>query len=153
MLFKTHLALGALAALLVTPYVQTDNPLLFFVICVVCSLLPDVDHPNSKINNKLKVTKIFAYIFKHRGITHSIWPVLLGILLISVLANSFYAVAFAVGYLSHLLGDAVTKEGVDLLRPWSSLRIRGPMETGSFAESVLFWGIVIVGVIQLFNLA
>jgi len=43
-----------------------------------------------------------------------------------------------VGYLSHLIGDGLSKEGINLLYPFTKLEIRGFLKVGGFVENILF---------------
>ncbi len=142
MLAKTHIAFGILAGLLTLKYASVSDELLFIALVIIGVFLPDVDHPESKINNSLKVTKIIPFFFSHRGFFHSIFAALL------VFAGLWYWVGFIygfglfVGYLSHLLSDALTVSGVNFLHPIAKFRIRGPVQTGTIAEVVIFFAVI-----------
>lgn len=93
----------------------------------VGGLLPDIDHPESVVGRRVRLISVpLAAIFGHRGFTHSLLAVLLlGYAVIS--ANtpaSVYWLPLCVGYLSHILGDALSASGVPLLYPWSRKRFR-----------------------------
>jgi inner membrane protein len=81
----------------------------------------------------------------HRGLLH--WPLLAGVMLY-VGHNAGYPLLFflGVGWLAHLAGDILTKEGVPLLAPLSTRKISlTPFKTGGFFEgliSVGLWGYV-----------
>jgi len=104
--------------------------------CVVANIvggtLPDIDQASNRLWNMLPfgdhISKVLSKIFMgHRTFTHSI----IGFLffyyslqfLIPKLLNPAYIngelvfISFLIGYVSHLIGDAVTKEGLPLLFP------------------------------------
>ncbi len=75
----------------------------------------------------------FDVLYKHRKLLHNVFAALLftlgALLLMARLGVEgpqawLYSQAFIVGWLSHILGDMVTKGGVALLWPFSSRRIR-----------------------------
>ncbi len=91
---------------------------------LLTALLPDIDHPRSIIGQQLKWFSVpVARIFGHRGFTHSLLAVIVGWVLIQlkVSHNGFIPAdvfhAMVIGYLSHLLADALTPAGVPLLWP------------------------------------
>ena len=147
MMFKTHIAFGSLAALFAIQYLNPRNQLLFFLIVVFGSALPDIDSPNSKIGRKVKV---IGWLFKHRGFFHSfIALALFSLLFYSLSNNMLYSAAFFFGYLSHLVIDAFTLEGIAPLHPISTRRINGFIRTGHFIEFVVFVGLVVFSVWKL----
>jgi len=92
-------------------------------------LLPDIDHPGSKMGRALyPIAWVVNKLFGHRGATHS----LIALLLTSVLflTPSFlmdglarilytqFAIGISVGFLSHILLDMSTKSGVPILSPF-----------------------------------
>lgn len=145
MLGRTHLFIGLLSGLVALPYFSSENQMLFVGIAVISALLPDVDQHASIINRLLFFSKIFSKIFKHRGFTHSILATVLGYMLFFLTLSPNYAIAFAIGYLSHLFADAITIEGVNFFYPFPS-RIAGPIRTGSLIENFVLVG-VLVGII------
>ncbi|MGL4431547.1 MAG: metal-dependent hydrolase [Plesiomonas shigelloides] len=110
------------------------------------SLLPDIDHPRSFLGQHLRWISVpIAKVFGHRGFTHSLLAVALALwcLLYKLPASVPVPVgmvdAFIVGYLSHLLGDALTPAGVPLFWPVKQ-RFRLPLlnfRTGSHAETII----------------
>lgn len=120
MLWKTHLAFGFLAGLVIMPFVNTGNIYVYFVMVLIGALLPDVDNPNSKFGSKVK---IIGRIFKHRGIFHSlITGALLGWLLWAFVGHN-YGIALFIGYASHLFIDGFTKLGINFLHPIAKLHL------------------------------
>jgi len=134
MMGHTHLAFGLLAGLLALPFAEPRNAVLFVLLAALASLFPDIDHESSTINRLLPVTRWFAKLFTHRGFFHSVWPALLLYGLFWYLALPDAGLALALGYLSHLLSDSVTKMGVNLLHPVATLRVQGFITTGGVLE-------------------
>lgn len=90
-------------------------------------LLPDIDHPESVVGRRVRFLSVpIASVFGHRGFTHS----LLAVVLVGVLAFQFtlhgqsLLLPVCIGYLSHILGDALSASGVPLLYPWSKRRFK-----------------------------
>src|SRR3989338_1951584 len=115
MLFKTHLTFGVFIITLLYIFfpsiLSTHNlfsQIIFCIILLASTSLPDIDTKDSKISRKIPILPSILSIFTtHRGIIHSIYPV---IILSAILYpyNSFYTLAFIIGYLSHLILDALT---------------------------------------------
>lgn len=90
---------------------QYWNPYLIIIpIAIIGSTLPDID--------------LILPFFKHRGITHSILGVLFvtiwfKIMLIQIGIVQELEIAFVAGYLSHLVLDSCTPQGVKWLYPLS----------------------------------
>lgn len=142
MLAKTHIAFGILAALLTLQYAVISNELLFVALVIIGVFLPDIDHSESKINNALKVTKLVPFFFSHRGFFHSIFAAVLVFAGLWHLLGFIYGFGLFVGYLSHLLSDALTVSGVNFLHPVATFRIRGPVQTGTLVETLIFLAVI-----------
>ncbi|MBS3124953.1 metal-dependent hydrolase [Candidatus Woesearchaeota archaeon] len=142
MMGRTHMAIGFLAGLALFKLFDS-NPLLFICLATLGSLLPDLDHEKSMINRLLPVTRWIPWLFRHRGFFHSIFPAL--IILFAGLIFSFQMIALplAIGYLVHLFSDCLTRQGCNLLHPFSTFRIQGFLVTGGLVEFVIL-GIVLV---------
>ena len=143
----THLALGFLSALFAMQVLSPENQILFLVLVLFGSLAPDLDHPDSKLGKR---TKILAYLFEHRGFMHSIYAFSIFFFISYVLfGTSVYLWAVPLGYLSHLISDSISKEGVMFFHPLSKARLRGFIRTGSMVEYVIFILLFGLGVWQL----
>ena len=143
----THLALAAAMFLSLRELGLSVGVDLVFVAVLVGSIFPDIDHPKSSIAQQSFLTKgvshIVSTVSEHRGIFHSlIASILLTAPAYALLAYSRLAVApalgFWFGYLSHLVGDSMTRGGVRWLQPFSDGKLRGPLRTGSLSEEFLF---------------
>jgi inner membrane protein len=129
---------------------------------VVAAWVPDVDNPRSRLGNGLSPTKspilntlirpvswaLRALSFPlyhtvgHRTLTHSLLGVALFVILVSPVVSLSVGLfaALVVGYVSHLIADALNKRGVPLLwpvrRPFRLLP-GGGIRSGGMAELVV----------------
>lgn len=90
-----------------------------FPIAAVGAVLPEVDKPDSLVGRLLPFSSWVHERFGHRGLTHSLLGLALAAALAAPLALASFSwwLAFVIGYLSHLLLDMATLEGVPLLWP------------------------------------
>ncbi|MBT5271887.1 metal-dependent hydrolase [Candidatus Woesearchaeota archaeon] len=109
--------------------------LIFILIAIFASMVPDIDNPSSKLG---KNVKIFGYVFKHRGFFHSLPALLLFSWIFSNFVNNTYAAAFALGYFSHLLLDNLTHQGIYWLYPFK-FRVKGIVKSNGWFEKILFY--------------
>lgn len=136
MLARTH-SLVAVASLAgIAYYMQTEAlGVTTIVLCLIFntigSLLPDTDQRSNKLWDLFPggemVARVFGVFMKHRGISHSILGAFLASKLIhwfttNVLNTSFLETnliywSTMVGYVSHIVADSLTEEGVPLLFP------------------------------------
>ena len=109
---------------------------------ILTCLLPDIDHPKSFLGQRLSwISKPIARAFGHRGFTHSLLAVGLGIWGLAQFQapgplSGVMKDALIVGYLSHLLGDWLTPAGIPLFWPWRRrFRLPGlPLKSGGGYE-------------------
>lgn len=154
MTYKTHLLGGVAAGVTLFPVVAqrigTTTELLSTAgfLCVAAgmfgSLISDIDHKNSYIGKKFRITSsIVSSTCGHRGITHA--PLITTILLAAVLfllkdPNIYwYSGIFGVfgGIYSHILLDGFTKGGIPILYPFSRKKFSlGLLITGGKAERI-----------------
>lgn len=119
----------------------------FLLSAVIGSLMPDIDICESWIGRRLGIiSKPASWIFGHRGFFHSVWAGGILSLIFGLFFHSFW-LGFLIGYLSHMLIDGLTKEGVALFYP-SKFRIKGFVKTGGVLEWLLF--LVLVGLVGLY---
>ena len=138
MLATTHIAFAILCGLLLLlVFPITDVPV-FFTFLVIGSILPDVDHKGSIINKLVPLTRWVPYLFKHRGVFHSLFPVALLSGVFYILRAPTIGIYLCIGYLSHLLSDAMTSLGVGLFYPLSKSRARGWIVVGTIQETAFF---------------
>ena len=147
MMANTHMAFGLLFGLLSLSFIHPANKYVFIGIAVFSSLLPDLDHPNSKLGRKIFVSRFFNIFFGHRGFFHAIWIPLAAWLILSLGFGLPYGSAVFIGYFAHLFSDGLTKAGVNLIHPLKHLRIQGFIETGSIVEHLTFFLVVVLCII------
>ncbi len=112
------------------------------LLCIVgfSALLPDIDTVNSKVGRRVKpISKAIEKSFGHRGIMHSVWAAVFFAWLVSLVVAKDYALAFLIGYGSHLLIDGFTIMGINYFNPIFTLRLHGFIETKSAAEYLLLF--------------
>lgn len=103
------------------------------------ALAPDIDSPKSIVGRAaMPLGMIVGFLFGHRGIFHSMAVPFVLFLSYAFFLPSVYLLAFIFGYMSHLILDAITPEGVRLLHPFSRLHVRGFVSTGGLAEVLVF---------------
>ncbi len=148
MIFRTHYAFGFLVSVLFMQFVSVPYPFLFVGLVTLLSSLPDIDTKNSRIGRKVWFLSIpISLVFKHRGFFHSVFPALILFFVLRSFGWDFLALVIVVAYMGHLLGDAMTVEGVNFLHPVSTFRIQGFMRTGSSFEAVVFVILFIMDVV------
>lgn len=144
MLAKTHLAIGAFAALLLIDKVTND--ILFIPIVLVASLLPDIDTHFSLMGRRM-IFRPFQWFTSHRGMWHSFTFAFI----ISGLC-AFYvpvlAFPFFLGYSLHLFVDSFTIEGIRPFWP-ASQKTEGKLRVGGPIEHAMFVGFCIADVVLL----
>jgi len=128
MLSSTHLLFSFLFGSLVLDYIHPASliaKIIFAALLLIGTSFPDLD---------LRIPSL-----KHRGILHTIWPIVLILIVNYFLKNyvPFSIAALALGYGSHLFADALTKEGVKPLYPLTRQEIKGPIKVGSLSEFVI----------------
>ncbi len=140
MRFYTHLVAGLLVAIVLTELFSFPNTLVAVLLVLLGSILPDIDEQHSRLG---KLFPLIPKLFTHRGFFHSVFLATAFTILLSLFAPS-YALAFAAGFVTHLLLDAMTPAGVKPFWP-SQVRLRGFIKTGGVLEGILF--ILLVGVV------
>ncbi len=143
MLFLTHLLLGIISFLLIKEYL-IGNQIIILLLILLGSILPDIDESHSKLNQWGGILgKIVAFFSRHRGMFHSLLFAVGLSAILSYVWSWYYGLALFVGYVSHLIGDALTPMGVQVFEPFLKFRIKGPIKTGSWME----WAVKILLVI------
>lgn len=162
MLGKTHrlggITTGIVTAVALGTHSQfLDNELYLAVPIIfggmVGGLMPDVDHPGSTMGKKLKpISLIVNKLFGHRGFTHTFLALVLSSLPIFFLSVYLpvewglqrmlvsYGIGYAVGYLNHLLLDALTPAGIPFLFPFTTKDLHlAKIPTGKHEGTVRFF--------------
>lgn len=172
---RTHdlAALTALNLVIITsplPQISLTTAVVSLGACFLGSLLPDIDEPSSEFWQRIPIGRFFGelvhqFIGSHRHISHSLLGLIIaGVLsryILVLLSRTFLIdmlyvwISFMLGFISHLLVDVLTKEGVPLFFPWhwnigfpplKSLRIK----TGGVIEKFVVFPVLFFGNIYLF---
>ena len=145
MLFHTHLMIGLVFFLLLKDYFTGGNEILFFALVLLGSIFPDIDDGRSKMKQASGIIgSIISYLFKHRGIFHSVIFALGIFFLMAIFWNSYYAFAGLIGYCSHLFGDLITPMGIRIFYPLSDFKIKGWIKVGGIGEWVILFGMIVL---------
>jgi inner membrane protein len=136
---KAHLVMGSGLALAAAGS-DAGSLLPVLLMGAIGSIMPDLD-----------------ILYKHRKLLHNIFAAALFTGLVMVLLGRLdlqagdirlYSLAYMVGWLSHLLGDMVTRSGVALLWPFSNRRFRvARMRYDDPRTSLIGYIIGIIGVL------
>ena len=119
----------------ITGSIFTTNFLIFLVVAVFASMVPDIDNPSSKLGKNIKIV---GYVFKHRGFFHSLPSLILFTFIFSRFFSLTLTFAFFLGYFSHLILDNFTYQGIYWFYPFK-YRIKGITKTKSLFEKVFFY--------------
>ena len=150
MLFRTHLAFNFLAAMVLMQHVTVPNNITFLLVFLLFSVMPDIDEYSSKISKGTKpFSTLIQLMVRHRGIFHSIYVPLLISVVLAVFHQTVLALAAITGYLSHLLIDALSVQGIRPLAPIINKPIKGFIRVNSILENILFLILVILVIYQL----
>jgi len=140
MRFYTHIAFSVLIYLIITKTgsFAMASPYWFLAVMLLFTALPDIDTIDSKISREIKIlSRVITFLTKHRGMMHSLFPPFILFFVINTFSAEF-AFAAAIGYLSHLAADMLTKQGIMFLYPFSKARIHWFIRTGGLVEKVFF---------------
>ncbi len=143
-MFWTHLVFGFLLGTLGIMYFSPENQILFILLALIGSALPDIDHPNSKLGRK---AGIIGLLFQHRGFFHSLFMLLIIAIFASLITKGVYLYALVIGFGSHLLIDSITREGIMPFHPIFQFRLRGPIYTGKTMEWIIFMGLFVSSIL------
>lgn len=168
MTYKTHINFGILFAILFMNYLYYNKyyALTFIAISAIVSLIPDMDHNKSFISNKISPL-IFILVFimirynmynlciliiwiiitkfsKHRTFSHSI----LGTLIFCIpFYNTVFLYPVFIGYVSHLIADMFTINGIPLLYPFNNKKISiFKITVGSTTEHLIYYVLLIINI-------
>ena len=140
---KTHASCGFLIGMyFAKDYGVSLDSVVILSAAVTGSVVPDICHTKSYIGRRLPIISfIFSIIFGHRSFTHSLLFLLLNFMILDIIAvPTVFIVSYAVGILSHLILDMMTKKGVSLFYPLKK-RISLPIyfKTGGIVDYLLFF--------------
>lgn len=126
-------------------FLNISEQILFLVLFMFFSLLPDLDSYSSKISKSLRVVSFFVKLLSsHRGLLHGVFIPFFVSLILFVFNHKFLALAVFLGYLSHLVLDAVTVGGIVPFAPLFNKKIRGFIKVGSFLENLVFLILIVL---------
>lgn len=135
---RTHIIFGIFLFVLLWGAFKLDIALSALV--AVGSVFPDLDYRKG----------LTVY---HRKLAHNIWVLALASIIIALIANSLeFGVAFALGFMSHMLIDALTPMGVYPLYPLKSshpyflVSGKAKITTGSRGEKI-FQAIIVIAIV------
>ncbi|ADQ45575.1 membrane-bound metal-dependent hydrolase [Caldicellulosiruptor kronotskyensis 2002] len=137
----THLAFALAAASSIQVLTHKDVLSLPVMVAGISALLPDIDHTDSLLGRKIKpISWLINKLLGHRTITHSL-DFAIGLCVIILLTSkfSYWAWMFALGYITHLLLDSLTRTGIKLsmLRQNSTIGFK-LVKTGGVVDTAIF---------------
>jgi inner membrane protein len=152
MLFRTHLTFSFLIALITINFLNIPNNILFLIIFLFFSLLPDIDEYSSNISKRLKPLAFIIRLFSaHRGIFHTIYlPFIISLFLFTINLK-FIGLAVILGYLSHLALDSLNPKGIRPFAPLINKKIKGFIRVNSILENILFLIFLLLAIHQLIS--
>ncbi|MFC1728413.1 metal-dependent hydrolase [Nanoarchaeota archaeon] len=147
MMARTHAAFGFLKGLILIPFFNPANQILFVALAVFGSLFPDIDHPKAKLGSKIKIV---GRLFEHRGFFHSIFALFIfSLLTFFLLKQEVYFWAFGAGFFTHLALDSFTRKGITPFNPFSKFKLKGMVKTNGLVETSLFVVFIVLGILRL----
>lgn len=149
MIFRTHVAFAFLLGIIFLDKFN-ENKVLFLLIVLISSVIPDIDHPYSKIGRKFGyASRIINFLFGHRKLLHSLFFVLILSFSVYWFLGKWWQPLF-LGYTSHLVIDAFSKEGINFIYPINQIRLQGFIKTGGIVEAILFWIVIFLDLLLLY---
>jgi inner membrane protein len=137
MIFLTHLLGGILAAFYLGKFFGFG--VVFVAVAAIFSALPDLDSVKSMLGRRAEpYSTVLSFIFRHRGFLHSFVFAAMVYVGMRLAFSANIASAAVIGYSSHLVLDAITKEGIMPFSPFSKFRIRGFIKTSGIFEYLVF---------------
>lgn len=133
MFIKTHIILVIFFILFFFQYI--DSPLIFFIVSIFATIIPDIDNKFSKIGH-YKILRIFNFFMKHRGMIHS-FTIMFFLSFLIFLFFKNILIPFIFGYSLHLILDSLTIKGITPFYPFK-MQIKGKIKTGGIIESIIF---------------
>jgi membrane-bound metal-dependent hydrolase YbcI (DUF457 family) len=154
MMGHTHALIGALAGAAwgASQGWSHDLVLISAAAAGVAAIVPDIDHPQGEIRQRMGIFSRLLDWLPHRGITHTI-----GALAVFALAFTLWtgdirlAMPGILGYSSHLIADMMTKSGIPLFLPFHAgrwwalpkpLRLRTAGMSEQFIAGLTAWALL-----------
>ena len=152
MIFRTHILFALFFYLLFVRLFSMTISIIFTLLLVIGSILPDMDSPNSYVNKHylIGIGKVISKFSEHRGFWHSIYGLIVVTLFMALITFLFrlpdrFIIALPLGYLLHLTADSFTVSGIKWF--WKKGHIKGPIKTGSTGENIFFFMLIILTVL------
>lgn len=141
---KTHILVGMAAGLALSQPVTAPFGI---ILGGIGGLLPDIDHPNGTLSNRLPLLRLLIFWIPHRTFTHSLWAAL-AMLLPALLIHPVLICLWA-GYTLHIAADMATVRGIPLLYPLTRLNcylLPRPLRltTGGIMEMIFRVGVIVL---------
>lgn len=139
MTYKTHIA-GAIALTLLIDTQLTLTPkqeIVMYSSAILGALMPDIDHPSSKIGKYNPLSYMINKCFGHRTLTHSFIGLFIFNVIICMLNFKSLLLGFNIGYISHLMLDMMTVSGVPIFYPYKKCYRLMKCKTGTDSETIV----------------
>lgn len=149
MMYKTHIVFAIAVYLILCVFFSFQKSVFVILLIALGSLIPDIDNSKSFINNKLKITRPIAEFSTHRGFWHSIFGVILVLVVLFFLAIAIKIKFVVIGYIvfgmsMHLLADSFTISGIKPFWKFSGKTFRWKIRTNSIVEYLFFVGLLVL---------
>ena len=118
-----------------------NNQIVFVVMALIGTLLPDIDIAFSTLG-RYRVFRLLQAFVRHRGVIHSFSFAVLLSLIIAVFWPAA-SLGFFLGYGLHLFSDSFTKDGIQPFWPYKK-RSLGFITTGGKIETTVLVIFIIV---------
>jgi len=141
MLLRTHLAISLFFILVCLSSVSSK--LIFILFVLIGTIIPDIDSKKS-FGGNFKILRPIQLLFTHRGFFHS----LLFMVLVLIFLKYVFPVGmfgFFVGFLSHIIADIFTIEGIRVFYPFN-FKFFGFVKTGELSETLFLLFVVVVDI-------
>ncbi len=147
MLTRTHFVFSVFLCLILfwINVVSVPNKILFLLFVILGTIIVDIDSKKSFVG-KIILFRPLQWVFSHRGMFHTILFAVLFSLVVAFF-DRWLGVAFAFGYISHILLDCFTPAGVRLFWPLWDGKIGFGVRSGVLIEEILFVLLLLADVI------
>ncbi len=142
MLYDTHAAFGA--ALMETILVSEHVPFTWQAgaavgVALCAAVLPDIDHPESWITQRVDPLRIVSKTFRHRTFTHGLLmaALLYVVLFVALPVPLWLASGIFVGWMSHWIIDLTNPAGVMLFWPFPTRKMQAQLHWNGFVRNPL----------------
>ena len=144
MLLKTHLMFALFLIILFISHVE--NKIIFVVMIVIATILPDLDTGFSTFGKSVFARPIQLFV-RHRGIIHSFTSAILFSIFLAIFLP-VTSLGFFVGYSLHLITDSFTKEGIQPFWPIKA-KSSGMIRSGGRVEEGIFFSLIFINIIMI----